>query len=400
MDKSWIIKHLPKSSKDVVGREKELDLINKYLGAAKFNAKQKPILLAGPPGSGKTSIIYAIANEYDFEVVEVNASDVRNKDAIMSTIGAALKQQSLFFKGKLVLIDEVDGVAGNKDRGGVATLVKLIKEAKHPMIFTANDANKTSLKALRKVCQVITLEPLSYNTIFDRLKIIAEKEFLTLNDDDLKKIARAAGGDLRAAINDLQTSSISGNVDLIGDREQKEAIENALLRVFKTTSASVALPAFDNVPEDLDKIFLWIDENLPKEYTKPEDLARAYDALAEADKFFGRIRRWQYYRFYVYCYNLVSAGIALAKDEKYKTIITFKQSERPLKIWILNNANAKKKAIASKIAEKTHNSTRRVIQDVLPYFMFACKNDNFLTKLEKDFGLDNEEVAWLKKKAF
>ena len=59
----------------------------------------------------------------------------------------------------------------------------------------------------------------------------------------------------------------------------------------------------------------WVEENIPREYKKNPDIARAFDALSIADTFFGRIRRWQYYRFYVYIYNLLSAGIAIAKEE-------------------------------------------------------------------------------------
>jgi len=46
--------------------------------------------------------------------------------------------------------------------------------------------------------------------------------------------------------------------------------------VFKTTDLKVALSAFDNVDENLDKMSLWIDENLPSEYKNPIELARAY----------------------------------------------------------------------------------------------------------------------------
>ena len=70
------------------------------------------------------------------------------------------------------------------------------------------------------------------------------------------------------------------------------------LRFYKSTDPNVAITAFENVEEKLDQQLLWIDENLPKEYTKPEDLAKAYDKLSKADVFNRRIRRWQHYRFW------------------------------------------------------------------------------------------------------
>ena len=109
-------------------------------------------------------------------------------------------------------------------------------------------------------------------------------------------------------------------------------MKDALLKVFKTTDPFVALSAFDNVNEDFDKRFLWIDENLPREYKDPKSLARAYDALSKADVFRGRIRRWQHWRFLVYIRAYLTAGVAVSKDEKYKKMVQYARSTRPLKI--------------------------------------------------------------------
>ena len=165
------------------------------------------------------------------------------------------------------------------------------------------------------------------------------------------------------------------DVALAYGRNHTEKITNALVRVFKTTNAEVALPAFDEVQEDLDEIFLWMDENIPKEYTKIDDLAKAFSNLALADVFKGRIRKWQYYRFYVYCYELLSVGIALSKDEKYSGFTNYKPTTRILKMWMAKQKNAKKKQIAEKIAAKTHTSQRIVMQKTLPYIKEIFRNN-------------------------
>ena len=127
-----------------------------------------------------------------------------------------------------------------------------------------------------------------------------------------------------SALNDLQciaekNSNINKeNLDSLGYRDLQESIFNALMRIFKTTDISTALTSFDNVKEDLDEQFLWLDENIPKEYTKPEDLANAYDALSKANIFNRRITRNQYWRFLVYINAHLTAGVALAKEEKYQ----------------------------------------------------------------------------------
>ena len=72
-----------------------------------------------------------------------------NKKSITLSVGDVIKQKSLFQKDKLILIDEVDGVSGTKDRGGVAELTKIVKASNYPICFTAND--KDSDKTERAV---------------------------------------------------------------------------------------------------------------------------------------------------------------------------------------------------------------------------------------------------------
>ena len=112
---------------------------------------------------------------------------------------------------------------------------------------------------------------------------------------------------------------------------------------------------------------LWLDANLPEEYARPEDLARAYDALSKADVFQRRIRRWQHWRFLVYINALLTAGVAVAKDKKYEKFVQYKPTGRLLKIWWANQKSMKKKAIAEKIAHKTHSSKKDILKSTMPY---------------------------------
>ena len=160
----------------------------------------------------------------------------------------------------------------------------------------------------------------------------------------------------------------------------------------------IAVNAFENVDEDFDKRFLWLDQNLPLEYQKPEDLARAYDFLSKADVFKGRIRRWQHWRFLVYMNIFMTAGIAVSKDEKYSGLTSYKPTTRILKLWRANMKYQKRKSIASKIAEKTHTSSKRALQDTLPYLtVIFKKNKKIAGQIAQEFELDKDEVEWLKK---
>ena len=395
----WSIKYLPKNTSEIQGQNKGVAAMQVFL---RNFPKKRAALIYGMPGNGKTSAVHALANEKELELIEVNASDVRNAEAIKTKLGPAMFQMSLFSKGKLILVDEIDGVSGNSDRGGLSELRKLIQKTQFPVIMTANNPFDKKFSALRKISDMIEFHALSYISVLAVLKKISEKENIKYQEDTLATLARRAGGDLRGAINDLQTLSEftkklkKDDLDDLSGRRQKETMINALMRIFKTTNINVALPALDDVDESIDDVFLWVEENLPKEYKKRGDLARAYDNLSLADVFRGRIRKRQHWRFLVYINNLLTAGIALSKKEKYPGFNKYTRTKRILKMWQFNMKNVKRKAIAVKIAEKTHTSSKRVVKDTLPYIKSIYKNNkNTAAGLTNYFEFDKAEVAYL-----
>ena len=105
----WTAKYCPKTTKEVQGHNIAITELKNYITSYK-SQKKKAALVYGGPGVGKTCIVHAIANELDHEVLEVNASDFRNKDGIEQTVGAAAQQMSLFAKSKIMLVDEIDGL--------------------------------------------------------------------------------------------------------------------------------------------------------------------------------------------------------------------------------------------------------------------------------------------------
>jgi replication factor C large subunit len=398
---SWVRKYAPRKLNQVDGLDSALAELGKFVTRFK---KGKALMLYGSSGGGKTSSVYALAHELGYELIEINASDTRNADQIDSLLGNASKQASLFFKSKIILVDELDGIAGREDRGGVQAILRLIESSTYPIILVANDPYNEKLSSLRKKSILLEYKARPYITVLKILKHVCNEEKIRFDEEALTMLARKSGGDVRAAINDLQSLAADDRkltrkeVEEYSDRDKTESIIQALVKVFKTTDVDVALKAFDNVDEDLDKIFLWVDENIPKEYTKAADLARGFEALSKADVFKGRIMRWQYYRFYVYCYNLLSAGVAVAKDEKYKSFINYKPTSRILKLWIAKQKNLKKKAISEKIGDKTHTSTKKALQDTLPYLRpIFKKNKKEAGKLTHYLELDTEQVEWLKR---
>ena len=399
----FTFKYQPKAAKEIIGQDSGIKKLRDFVVNFK-RQKKNAALLYGPSGTGKTISAYAIAKELNLEILEVNASDVRNADQINSLLGSAIGQMSLFSKGKLILVDEIDGLSGTKDRGGLQAITKLVEKSSFPIILTATNPWDYKFNNLKRRAEMIEFIPLDYLSIFEILKNICNKEKIKYEEEILKGLARRAGNDARAAINDLQTLSMEAkeltkeSLEELGERNKLDSMLNALVKIFKSTDPKVAITAFDTVEENLDQQLLWIDENLPREYTNPEDLAKAYDKLSKADVFNRRIKRWQHWRFLVYINALITAGIAVSKKEKYRHFVQYKPTGRLLKLWWAKQKAMKKKAIAEKIGEKTHTSTKQALKNTLPYMQIVFrKNKSFREQLTEELDLSMEEVEWLRK---
>jgi len=388
---------MPKNSAQVFGQQMAVSQLKDFIVNYKQH-KEKVALLFGPIGNGKTSSVYALAQELNFDVLEINSSDLRKAENISSFLGSALGQQSLFFKPKIILIDEIDNVSGVKDRGCVPAIVKAIEKSIFPVILTANDPFDAKLKPLKKIAKEIEFHKLQYKTIAHALTWICQQENITYDEKSINSLARQVDGDLRGALIDLQTCGKNVTFEKVvglSDRKRTQSIVSALQIIFKSSSVDNALPALDDVDLQPNEMFLWIDYNLPKEYKDPKSLAKAYEHLARADVFQGRIRRRQHWRFMVYMFNLLTAGISSAKEERNTEFVQYKPTMRILRIWQANMSNAKKKEVVIKLATATHTSTK-VAEQQLPYLREIFRNGSG-KEIAHELELTSEEVQWLKK---
>ncbi len=398
----WVIKHQPRNSSGLVGQAEGLRRLKEFIVNYKRGPK-RAALVYGPVGCGKTAAVYALARELGLEVLEINGSDQRNAEEINSIVGAASRQLSLFSKGKLILVDEIDGISGIGDRGGIPAIAKLIVETAFPIILTSNNPWDKKFAPLRQKSVLIEFRPLAPEYAERVLENLCLSEGISYEKAALQSLALRSGGDLRGAINDLQMLSINKSfarkdLDSLSARDKEQTIMQALVKIFKGTDPRIALHAFDNVNEELDKCSLWVDHNLPREYRKAEDLARAYEYLARADVFNGRIRRWQHWSFLIYINALLSSGVAVAKDEKYHGLVNYEQTKRILKLWIANMRYQKRKSIAQKIAGSTHSSAYQITKNSMPFLSLIFKNSREQReKMTRELDLTDEEVEWLMK---
>jgi replication factor C large subunit len=376
-----INKYRPKNLSEIKGQDKQLEELKKYV------LKNQPVLIFGRVGVGKTISVYALANELDYEILEVNASDLRNKEQIQNAVINNIKQASLFGKDKLILIDEIDGI-NSEDRGGLSELLKELEESNYPIVVIANDPWDSKFNMLRKKCKLIKFENLDIQTITSILKEITKKEGLKLNESFLKQIAIKSRGDVRAAINDLSLIMLDNIIDL-DEREKQDTIFNILKLIFKGKDLELLKKVFDNSKEDLNEIFLWIDENLANDYSE-EDLAKAYYYLSKADIFRKRITKQQYWRFMHYQNLLMSLGIALSKKYPNNKFTSYNRTQRLLKIWINNQKNAKRNDTIKRISPKLHISNKKFVKE-LPYLKLIFKNND----LSEKFQVSKEELNYL-----
>ncbi len=385
---TWVEKYRPKSFEEIKGQFEAAEKIKNFMNSF---PKKKAALLYGPPGTGKTTLSHVFAKEMGSEIFELNASDLRNKSKLQEVLKPALEQKSLFKERKIILVDEVDGISV-VDRGGISELLSLIELSKYPVLVTANDIWDKKFSDLRRKSELIQLKEIDYRTTKDVLIGILKNENKFLDNDILTKISINSKGDLRAAINDLQTESgVKDSGVVLNERNKEVDIFNALKSIFKGKPTEESIRVFDSVDMSIDEIMLWVEKNIPAEYSG-EELARAFDLLSKTDIFKRRIYRQQYWRFLIYENFFLSYGIAAAKKEPKTGFTSYKRPDRILKIWMNNRKNEKMKTIAKKFARYVHIGEKRAMNEFKVNKAFL-KNPS----IQKELRLNESEIEYLAK---
>ena len=372
----FTVKYKPKALKEFVNQKKAVEEFLKWIRRWKPG---KALLFHGMPGVGKTALIEAYARENNLEFIEMNASDFRSSVQIQDVLGQSMLQSPLFKKGKIFLIDEIDGLVGRQDYGGVGEITKIIQASRFPIVLTANNPWIQKLRALRKYCTLVQFGKISVWDIEKRLEQICKKEKIKAGKDVLRQLAKMSEGDLRSAINDLETVSQGKNeieendLQVLSFREREVNIFNVLRMIFKTKTALAAKLAINNADKDPDEIFWWVENNIAREYEKPEEIAKAYDALSKADLFRQRIKSRRNWRLKAYMIDMMTGGVALSKREVYRK---FTRYQYPSKIITLGRTKMQRKEDREeleKLSKTLHCSTRKVRKEFLPYFKMIKK---------------------------
>ena len=303
----------------VRGNKKQVRAVRgNWSNVAKLNAKAS--LISGPPGIGKTSSARIVCAELGFEVLEMNASDTRNKKKIESMIGELSSNNSIDYyienkenrkenkfsihKKSVIIMDEVDGCGGG-DRGGISALIQIIKTTKTPIICICNDRESRKLASLiNHWLDIKFMEP-SIKQITARIHQIAKAEGLEVEDSLIHRLAEESRRDIRQVITQIQfmmTTSNSLKLTDMNNSSNKMSKDKILyLNNFNAANKLLNYSEYSKMSYsdklsmffvDYDFVPLLVQENYlsafepniqNRKYTEPQRLAQAANFIALGD---------------------------------------------------------------------------------------------------------------------
>ncbi|HKR73764.1 MAG TPA: AAA family ATPase [Candidatus Nitrosocosmicus sp.] len=269
----------------------------------------KPLLLIGSPGTGKTSFVKSLSKYFDYDLIELNASDLRNKINLESIIDPILSNCSVFGKKIILFLDEVDGISGRDDFGGTAYLGAVLKDSDIPIIMAANSKG-LKMKDLIKNSKVITLQPLSPFASYLLVQHVLNEEKKSLSENVKLDLIKQSKGDARSLLNGMQII-IEGMLPVDSKIRQDISIEECVTSFFSTSdmfetkellfrsSIRYSTPKFgysqeERIKDFLNALYTSIVSN--HKLLSSSDLAALLHQLSEADLFVNKIyenRNWR-----------------------------------------------------------------------------------------------------------
>ena len=383
----WSEKYRPQRLIDLIGNEDARKSFVEWF--KKWRKGTKPLLLVGPPGIGKTTMANLASRDFNFDMISLNASDVRNKKNIQEILEPVLGNQTVLGQ-PMIFIDEVDGIHGRSDYGGVEALINILKESTIPIILAANNGSSDKMKKIKKVVKTIVLRPLPPRLLRLYLNMILEKENAKINPGILIKLISESNGDIRSMLNSSQ-ALISGFEPFTERTFESLDIEEGINAFYKSQSIDEARAVLYSMRIDpREKINAFYSSIITSSISHLE-MENFLQVISEADLLYGRIMKTQEWRLLRYLDSIL-LGL-------YKKDTTIRYSQYNLSWQILNRLRwdgSKFKAISKNLSKQLHISSSTFATFYLPYILFCMKNDFLELELDDTYDeLIEKEIELL-----
>ena len=361
----------------MVGNEEAREAIVEWF--VKWKKGTKPLLLVGPPGIGKTTISYLMSKRFGYDMIGLNASDVRSKSRINEILIPVLGNVSVLGT-PMIFVDEVDGIHGRGDYGGASALVDILKEPTVPIVLAANADTSDKMKSIKKVVKIIHFKKIPPRLLRVYLENILKKQGVQLSPGSLIKVIDKSKGDIRSMINFTQ-SLVTGFNPQTDSSFESINVEDGVNAFFKANSIEEARSVLYSMQIDPREKINAFYSSIVTSNLDSSSLATYLQTISEADMLFGKIMKTQNWRLLRYLNDIL---IRLYQNDERIRYAQYNLS------WPLLNRirwdGAKIKSMSSVMSKKLHMSSSAFVTLCFPFVLSCIKNKTLELDLEETFG--------------